>query len=132
MRTPFGAVKPPILDLARVPRARGLEDEDLDFVVRRRPVFHAVRHDDELAGPDLDDTIAEFHAETAADAEEQLVLALVLVPEERALEFDQLDFLSVQLADDFRTPVLADQGQLLGDVYLVHRNAPGHRAASRR
>jgi hypothetical protein len=54
------------------------------------------------------------------DDQEQFVLVVVVVPDERPLEFDQLDHLAVQLTDDFRLPVVAELRQFLAEIHLVH------------
>jgi hypothetical protein len=45
--------------------------------------------------------------------EEQLVLVLVVMPDELALELHELHVLAVQLADDLRVPMRIEQRQLL-------------------
>src|SRR5262249_42956169 len=55
------------------------------------------------------------------DHQEQLVLVLVMVPEELALELDQLDLLAVQLADDLGTPLVLEPGELFADVHFFDR-----------
>ena len=57
--------------------------------------------------------------------QEHLVLGLVRVPDELALELHQLDVLAVQLADDLRLEVIREPRQLVGDVDLF-----GDRAGS--
>ncbi len=44
----------------------------------------------------------------------------MVVPHEVALDFDQLDVLAVELADDPRAPTLVKLGQLFGEVNLLH------------
>ena len=64
--------------------------------------------------------VAELHAKAALDDQEQLVLAFVVVPDERPPEPDELDLLAVQLADDPGRPRLGEAGELLGEVDLAH------------
>ena len=71
-------------------------------------LLDAARNDEKLSGAKLDGPVAELHAERAADDEEQLVLAIVVVPDERAEELDEFDLLSVQIGGDSRLPVLVD------------------------
>ena len=48
-----------------------------------------------------------------------LVLVVVMMPHERALELDELHLLPVQLGRDARLPVVGDRGELLGERHLV-------------
>lgn len=80
-----------VLDVAGVERRRRLEEEDVDLVVGHRPVLDAARHDEEFPLLQLDRVVPELQAEPALHDEEQLVLVLVVVPRERALELRQLD-----------------------------------------
>lgn len=68
-------------------------------------MLDAAWDDDELALADLNVTLAELHGEPAFDHEEQLILALVMVPYELALELDELDVGVIDLADDLGAPV---------------------------
>src|SRR5262249_45589561 len=64
--------------------------------------------------------VAQLHAEAPLAHEEQLVLDVVLGPHEGSEELDELPLLAVQPRDDARVPVIAEQGELLGEVDLVH------------
>ena len=44
----------------------------------------------------------------------------VVVPDELTPELHQLDLLAVQLADDFRLPLVGEQSELVSQVDLVH------------
>src|SRR5262245_48362426 len=95
-----GRDRPLVAHVARVQRRGRLEEQDVSLLLGHRPVFDAPRDDQELARFQPDVPVAELHAEAAVHDQEQLVLALVVVPDERALELDELDLLAVQLADD--------------------------------
>ena len=71
-------------------------------------MLHAARHDEELAAFEPHLAIAELHSESPIDDQKQLVLTVVVVPDELALELDELDVLTVQLADDARIPVVGE------------------------
>src|SRR5579883_1876345 len=109
-----------VADIAGVQRRGGLEEEDVRLLVRDGPVLDAARHDQELPLLQPHLAVAELHPEPPADDQEQLVLRVVVVPDEGALELDELHHLAVQLADDLRAPLLTDSGQLLRQVDLVH------------
>src|SRR5690348_176049 len=101
--------------IANVPRVQGrrrLEEQDLDFLIGDGPVFHASRHDEEIARPELDHLITQLHAKTAAVHEKELVFILVVMPHERTLKLRELHLLSIQLADDLRTPVIVECREL--------------------
>ncbi len=108
-----------IPDIARVQRRGGLEQQDVDLLVGDGPVLHAPGHDQELALLQADLSVTEVHAEPSLHDQEEFVLVVVLVPDELALELDQLDVLAVEFADDLRAPVVLEEGQLLGEVHLV-------------
>src|SRR5450755_3235577 len=61
-------------------------------------VLDAMRDDDHLALLDPLVAVAEMHQKPALDDEEELVLLLVVVPHERALNLDELDLEVVDLA----------------------------------
>ena len=43
---------------------------------------------------------------------------VMLMPDELALEFYQLDVLPIQLTHDLGVPVIVEEGELLPDVHL--------------
>src|SRR6185312_11192734 len=110
--------------VARVPgveRAHGLEEDAVDFLIRRAGhVLHAARNDDELARADSDVAVAQFHDHAALHDVEHLVFGIMMVPGEVALELHELHVLAVQLADDARVPVVLDEAEFVADGHLVH------------
>jgi hypothetical protein len=92
----------------------------VDFLLGDRPVFDATGNDQELAFLQPDVPIPERHVEAALHHQEQLVLVVVVVPDELALELDPLDLLAVQFADDRRISVVAKPRQLLAEVDLPY------------
>ena len=74
----------------------------MGLALRDRTVLDAARDDDELALVQRQDAVAELHVEPPVHHEEKLVLGVVSMPDELALELDELDVLAVQLADDLR------------------------------
>ncbi len=97
-----------------------LEEHDLDFFGGDRPMFDAVRDDDELTLVETDDAVAQVQFETAGDDQEHFVLVFVMVPVEGALKFDQFDLLAVKFAGDARLPVMVDVGEFFRQVDFVH------------
>ena len=68
----------------------------------------------DLAGLQNDTAVAKFNDHFAAPDEEQFVFVLVMMPGEDAGEFHELEFLAVELGDNFGAPVLMNQGELFG------------------
>ena len=111
-------------DIPGVSHAGGFEQQDRHFVIGHRPVFDSTRHDEAVARAKVDGAVAELDAEGAFQAQEQLVDVFVQVPDELALELDELDLLPVQARDDLRTPVVGDRVEMAAEVDGVHRVAP--------
>jgi hypothetical protein len=97
-----------VLDVARVQRSCGLEEDDFDFFLGDRTVLDTAGDDEELTGAELDAPIAEFHDEAALVDEEHLVLMLVVMPDELAFELGELDVLAVEFRGNARRPVFGD------------------------
>ena len=87
---------------------------------RPREVLYTARNDDELAGLDEEFAFAAIlthpHAQRAFDDIEQLVLSIVMVPDELALQLDQLDVGVVDLAYDLWAVVIGEQRQFLREI----------------
>lgn len=95
----------------RPDRARRLEQDHLHLLLRDGPMLDPSRHDQELARTQLDRAIAELHPEPATVHEEHLILALVVMPMELALELHRLHLLPVQLGEHDGRPVRRDRGE---------------------
>ena len=83
-------------------------------------MLHSSGHDYELARAKLDRTVPKFNSKASAYPKEKLVFSLVVMPDEGALELDELDFLAVEFPDYLGAPVLGDERKLLGEVDLLH------------
>src|SRR5271170_69853 len=114
-----GGHGPLVADVAGVQRRGRLEQQDVGLFLGDRPVLDPAGYDEELALLQPDLAIPEIHAESPLHHQEQLVLVLVMMPDELALELDQLDLLAVELAGDPRLPLLADLAELLREVHLL-------------
>src|SRR5262249_55094087 len=99
---------PFISNVAGVKRAGRFEQEHLCFFLRHGSMVDASRNNQELAFFEPDLAIAKLHAESALDHEKQLVLVVMMMPNKRTFEFHQLDQLTVELAGDFRAPMLGE------------------------
>lgn len=85
-----------------------------------------VRDNQEFAFIQFDDSVAKFDLHSAAPNEKKFILLLVMVPGENALEFYQLHLLTIQLADNLRSPMFAKGAELLGEINLFHRSRVAH------
>ena len=103
-----------------IPRRCGFEEDHLSFFFSRRPMFDSVWNDEELAFIQLHNPIAELDPHLSAPDEEELIFHFVPVPRKDALEFHQLHFLAIQLADDFRPPMFGEGCKLFLEVDLFH------------
>ncbi len=66
--------------------------------------------DQHLSGVEGHGLVAKVDPDPTLHHEEELVLVLVMVPDELALQLGQLDVEVVDLADDLRAPVFGDTG----------------------
>jgi hypothetical protein len=107
-------------DVAGVQGGGGFEEKKPAFFVGDGLVFHSAGDNDELAFADPFMVVAEFHAKAAFDYEEHFVFVFVVVEDELALEFVELDGLAVELGSDVGLPVFGDFREFFGDVDFVH------------
>src|SRR6266699_6069564 len=75
-------------------------------------MLDAARHHQALARTELDHMVAEFDAEIASPYQEELVLAVVMVPRKRARDLDELDLLAIERRDDLGAPMLGEAREL--------------------
>ena len=80
-------------------------------------VVHAVGNDRELAGAEHEIAVAQAQPQPALHHEKQLVLPLVVVPYELALEFHELHVGVVHVADDFGLPMILESPEHLREVH---------------
>lgn len=121
-----------VADVAGVEGAGRFEEEDLDFACRHGSVFDAARDDEKLAGLQLDVAITKLHFKTAGDHKEKLILGFVSMPDELAVELDQLDLLTVQFTHDPGIPMIRKCGEFLGKIHFVQGGNPFISSASGR
>lgn len=89
-------------------------------------MFDAARHDDELAGAQRLDAVAELDPELPLPDQEHLFGVRVAVPGEDPLHLDQPHILTVQLGGDAWPPVVGKAAELL----LQIDDCSGHRGVS--
>ena len=63
--------------------------------------------------------VAELHAEPPLYHEKHLVFVVVVMPDELALELDQLDELSIEFARNVRLTVLVDFREFRREINLI-------------
>jgi len=83
-------------------------------------MLDSVWDDDEFSRTQLNRAISKLDPHPAAPDEKELIFSLVMMPRENALEFDHLHLLTIQLADDFRPPMLAESGEFFFQAHLFH------------
>ena len=86
------------------------------LLVGHGPVLHPPRNDDHLPFSKVDRSIPELHGEAAVQHEEELILGVVMVPDELSLELHELYMLPVELGDDLRVPVRREAREALGEL----------------
>jgi hypothetical protein len=107
-------------DVPGVACRSGLENEDRSFLVGYGSVLHTSRHDDELSGPYLDRSVSKLYSESTLEAEEQLILVVMMMPHECPFELGKFDFLTIQFTDHPRAPMLGDKLKLLSQNHFFH------------
>jgi hypothetical protein len=103
-----------------VERGGRLEQQNVCLFIGHGTMFGFPRNDDEFTFLEPHMTIAEFHAESTFNHEEKLIFLVMVVPEEFALEFNELDKLTIELSDDPGTPGIFEDGNLFAEIYLIH------------
>jgi hypothetical protein len=83
-------------------------------------VLHPARDHDEFSLFDPFVAVAELHAKTSFDDQEQFVFVFVVMEHEFPLQFIELQMLPVELGSDVGFPVLGDLGEFLGEIDLLH------------
>src|SRR5205085_2390327 len=114
-----------VLYIAGVTHPCRLEAENLRLFVGGGSMLHAARHDATIARPHFQHMIPEFHSELSLPNQEELFFIAVRVPGKLALNFDQLDFLSVQSGNDLWPPMVVKQGEFLLQANLFHHKSFG-------
>lgn len=111
--------------VTRVQSSRWLKQQNVDFSCSNWTMFGSTRNDHELAFLQVQVSsspaiVLILHPERSMQDEKQLILIIVPMPNELALELHQFDVLPVQLAYDPRRPVLAYRLELLAQSDLLH------------
>jgi NAD(P)-dependent dehydrogenase (short-subunit alcohol dehydrogenase family) len=110
-----------VLQITGIDRAGWLEAQNQRLLVGTGAMLDTARHDDAFSWLQAYHAILKLDAEPAAPDQEELVLVLVIVPGEFALNFHELDLLAVQSRDGLWTPMFGKQREFLVQADLVHR-----------
>ena len=86
-----------------------LEQHNPGFFIGDRLVFHAAGNDDHLACGERLHPVAIMHVKRPLEHEKELVLIVVAVPHELALDFGDFDVLAVEGSHDVGVPMVGDQ-----------------------
>jgi hypothetical protein len=81
----------------------------MDFLVCYRPVFDAMRDDQEFDLVEPNIAVTKLHSEPAFHDQEQFVLGIVVMPHKRSTELNEFHLLPIQLPGHLRVPVVGEQ-----------------------
>lgn len=101
-----------VAHVAGIQRGGRLEQQNMHPIFCHRLVLNAPRHNEELAFLDNDIALTQPHKQRAFDDEKELILVLMVMPDELPLQLRQLHLLAIGLTDDARTPVLGEERKL--------------------
>src|SRR2546425_7858652 len=108
-----------------IERRLGLDEYDMHLIRQRLgAVFDTAGHDDELPRPEIAVPIAQLHPEPALDHAEEFVFPFMVVPDELSPELHDLDVRVIQVAHNFRRPVLSNAAQLILKIDYFHCSLP--------
>jgi hypothetical protein len=79
-----------VVDISRVERRFGFNQEDVNFLVRNRQMFHALWDDYELTLPDSNFTVPKLDQQFSLNYQEEFIFSFVAVPDEFPFELGQL------------------------------------------
>src|SRR2546426_6678865 len=94
-------------------------------------MLDAPRNDIELASLQSHAAVAKLYRHLASPDQEHFVLLFVPVPRKNSGELHELEFLAVQLCNDFRSPMFVDQSELLVQRGFGHTVFSHHKELSR-
>src|ERR1035438_9207834 len=99
--------------MARIESTGGFKQHYVNLLASDGAVLRASRHDHEFTFRKLHGFLSAcgifvIHAERAVNNQEQLVLRVMMMPNEFALELDQLHVLPVQLTHDLGRPMILE------------------------
>src|SRR5256885_11352556 len=120
-----------IADVPRIESGLRLEQQYVGLLGSDGQVVDPTRHDDELAFVHPHVAVAELDQQPASHDEKQLVLYVMVMPHELALDLDELHVGVVELTDDLRAPVVVELPELRRKIHAVHETFPKWRSGGR-
>jgi hypothetical protein len=104
---------------ARVPGTRWLQHENPGLFVCLGRVLETAGHHERLTLTQVHVSFMEPDRNRSFEDKEHFILIRVMVPGEFALEFGQLEFLSIERCRNLGLPWIGDLGKLLGKIDLL-------------
>ena len=120
-----GRDRPSAAGVASVHRRGWLKEQNVHLSVRDRPVFDTARDDKKFACLHPNGMVWKLHPEAAFYHQEQLILRLVIMPDEGTLKLHELDVLAVQFANQPGLEMVSEKRELLRQVDFVHTRISG-------
>src|SRR5829696_3819768 len=105
--------------IAGVDRSLWLDQQHVRLVIRLRAVLDAAWYHEQLTLLQLDVTVAQVDRQSPAEDKEEVVGVVVLVPDERPLDFHDLQLVVFEVANDSGFIRAREQRKLLGEIDLV-------------
>src|SRR5262245_24256471 len=102
--------------VAGVDGASGLDEHDPALLSGHGLVFKTSRHDEHVTRTQRDVPISEMDRHLAVQDDEDLIGLGMTVPDELALDLDELEVVVVHPGDDLRRPALAEARELFMHV----------------
>jgi hypothetical protein len=99
---------------------RWLKECHVNLLLGHWPVLDASWHNDEFTLAHRHRTVAKLHKQVSLDHQKQLVFVFMIMPHKGAKKLDEFHLLAVEFPHNTRPPVVADAGELLLNIYLLH------------
>jgi hypothetical protein len=93
-----------------------LDEQYLDFMFGVGLMFHAFGNDKHLSSSEVNFAFAKIDPQVAFNHKERFIRILVIMPNEVALQFRELELIIIHLSDDFRSPLLRKEPEFLLEI----------------
>ncbi len=114
-----------VADIPGIERVGRLKYDDFRLLVSHSAMFDAPRHDEDFSLVQRHTAVPELHPHASLPDEKQLVLIVMMMPDEFPLELHELDLLAVEACHDLRAPMLGETGEFVVEIDRCNR---GHGA----
>src|SRR5262249_13636979 len=106
-----------------------LDQQQFDLTLGTGLVLDSLRDDEHLACRNKNRTVAKIDPQNAVQDDERLVRVLVIMPDEVALQPDDLELVVVHFGDDLWLPLFVEQLELIAEIdgIVSHWIAPHFR-----